>query len=176
MATIYAEATLAQEYKVVKHGEVTGGPVYYIHAAFKGTFGKVLGGLFSVFIILALGFMGNMVQSNSIGAAFSEVFSSRNINVPPVAVGIILAVFAAFIFIGGTDRLAAVVEKLVPFMACIYIIGSLIVIGCNFTMIPEAFRQILVGAFQPSAIMGGAAGITVRRSDPLWCCKRTLLQ
>ena len=72
MATIYAEATLAQEYKVVKHGEVTGGPVYYIHAAFKGTFGKVLGGLFSVFIILALGFMGNMVQSNSIGAAFSE--------------------------------------------------------------------------------------------------------
>ena len=164
MATIYAEATLAQEYKVVKHGEVTGGPVYYIHAAFKGTFGKVLGGLFSVFIILALGFMGNMVQSNSIGAAFSEVFASRNINVPPVAVGVILAVFAAFIFIGGTDRLAAVVEKLVPFMACIYIIGSLIVIGCNFTMIPEAFRQILVGAFQPSAIMGGAAGITVREA------------
>ena len=164
MATIYAEATLAQEYKVVKHGEVTGGPVYYIHAAFKGTFGKVLGGLFSVFIILALGFMGNMVQSNSIGAAFSEVFASRNISVPPVAVGIILAVFAAFIFIGGTDRLAAVVEKLVPFMACIYIIGSLIVIGCNFTMIPEAFRQILVGAFQPSAIMGGAAGITVREA------------
>ena len=164
MATIYAEATLAQEYKVVKHGEVTGGPVYYIHAAFKGTFGKVLGGLFSVFIILALGFMGNMVQSNSIGAAFSEVFASRNINVPPVAVGIILAVFAAFIFIGGTDRLAAVVEKLVPFMACIYIIGSLIVIGCNFTMIPEAFRQILVGAFQPSAITGGAAGITVREA------------
>ena len=71
---------------------------------------------------------------------------------------------AAFIFIGGTDRLAAVVEKLVPFMACIYIVGSLIVIGCNFTMIPEAFRQILVGAFQPSAIMGGAAGITVREA------------
>ncbi len=164
MATIYAEATLAQEYKAVKHGEVTGGPVYYIRAAFKGTFGKVLGGLFSMFIILALGFMGNMVQSNSIGAAFSEVFTSRNISVPPVAVGIILAVFAAFIFIGGTDRLAAVVEKLVPFMACIYIVGSLIVIGCNFTMIPEAFRQILVGAFQPSAIMGGTAGITVREA------------
>lgn len=90
--------------------------------------------------------------------------------------GVILAVFAAFIFIGGTDRLAAVVEKLVPFMACIYIIGSLIVIGCNFTMIPEAFRQILVGAFQPSAIMGGAAGITVREAIRYGVARRTLLQ
>ena len=165
MATIYAEAVLAQETRVVNaDGSVHGGPVYYIKRAFKGGFGKFLAGFFAVAIILALGFIGSMVQSNSIGAAFSEVFASRNINVPPVAVGVILAVFAAFIFIGGTDRLAAVVEKLVPFMACIYIIGSLIVIGCNFTMIPEAFRQILVGAFQPSAIMGGAAGITVREA------------
>ena len=63
MATIYAEATLAQKYKTVdKDGNVTGGPVYYIRAAFKGKLGKILAGLFSVFIILALGFMGNMVQ------------------------------------------------------------------------------------------------------------------
>ena len=79
MATIYAEASLAQEYKTTAHGEVTGGPVYYIRQAFKGTFGKVLATLFAVFIILALGFMGNMVQSNSIGSAFSGVFESRNI-------------------------------------------------------------------------------------------------
>ena len=162
MATIYAEALLAQRFRSRdESGQAVGGPAYYIE---KGLHCKWLARLFSALLILALGFTGNMVQSNSIGAAFSEVFSSRNINVPPVAVGIILAVFAAFIFIGGTDRLAAVVEKLVPFMACIYIIGSLIVIGCNFTMIPEAFRQILVGAFQPSAIMGGAAGITVREA------------
>ena len=70
MATIYGEAVLAQTYKTEVNGEVTGGPVYYIKAAFKGTFGKVLSTLFAVFIILALGFMGNMVQSNSIGAAF----------------------------------------------------------------------------------------------------------
>ena len=70
MATIYSEATLAQKYKTVVDGEVTGGPVYYIRAAFKGKFGKVLAATFSVLIILALGFMGNMVQSNSIGAAF----------------------------------------------------------------------------------------------------------
>ena len=70
MATIYAEAVLAQRYRTTVNGKVTGGPAYYIRAAFKGTFGKVLAGVFSVLIILALGFMGNMVQSNSIGDAF----------------------------------------------------------------------------------------------------------
>ena len=164
MATIYAEVSLAQEYKTTAHGEVTGGPVYYIRQAFKGTFGKVLATLFAVFIILALGFMGNMVQSNSIGSAFSGVFESRNIPIPPVAVGIVLAIIALFIFVGGTERLAQVVEKMVPFMAVIYIIGSLILILLNAAQIPEAFRQIFVGAFNPSAIVGGAAGITVREA------------
>ena len=164
MATIYGEATLAQEYKTKKDGEVTGGPVYYIHQAFKGTFGRVLAVIFAIFIILALGFMGTMVQSNSIGAAFSGVFESRNINIPPVAVGIILAVIAAFIFVGGTTRLAAVVEKIVPFMAGIYIVGSLILIGMNITALPGAFKMIFVGAFNPTAVVGGAAGITVREA------------
>ena len=164
MATIYGEATLAQEYKTKKDGEVTGGPVYYIHQAFKGSFGRVLAVIFAIFIILALGFMGNMVQSNSIGAAFSGVFESRNINIPPVAVGIILAVIAAFIFVGGTTRLAAVVEKIVPFMAGIYIVGSLILIGMNITALPGAFKMIFVGAFNPTAVVGGAAGITVREA------------
>ena len=164
MATIYGEATLAQEYKTKKDGEVTGGPVYYIHQSFKGTFGRVLAVIFAIFIILALGFMGNMVQSNSIGAAFSGVFESRNINIPPVAIGIILAVIAAFIFVGGTTRLAAVVEKIVPFMAGIYIVGSLILIGMNITALPGAFKMIFVGAFNPTAVVGGAAGITVREA------------
>ena len=164
MATIYAEATLAQNFRTVEHGEITGGPVYYIQGAFRGRFGKFLATLFAVFIILALGFMGNMVQSNSIGTAFSEVFTARNINIPPFAVGIVLAVIAAFIFLGGTNRLAAVVEKLVPLMAGIYIVGSLIVIVSNITALPEAFRMIFIGAFQPSAIVGGAAGITVRHA------------
>ena len=164
MATIYAEAALAQEYKTKKDGEITGGPIYYIQAAFQGTFGKALAAVFAVFIILALGFMGNMVQSNSIGSAFSEVFTSRNMNIPPVTIGIALALVAAFIFIGGTTRLASVVEKIVPIMAGIYIVGSLIVILSNITMVPEAFRQIIVGAFQPSAVLGGAAGVTVKHA------------
>ena len=164
MATIYGEAVLAQTYKTEVNGEVTGGPVYYIKAAFKGTFGKALSTLFAVFIILALGFMGNMVQSNSIGAAFAEVFAARNINIPAIAIGLVLAVLTGFIFVGGTTRLAAVVEKIVPIMAGIYIIGSLVVILLNINSIPTAFMQIIVGAFKPNAVLGGAAGITVREA------------
>ena len=164
MATIYGEAVLAQEYKTTVDGEVTGGPVYYIRQAFKGTFGKVLAAVFAVFIILALGFMGNMVQSNSIGAAFAEVFDARNIQIPPIAVGILLAVPALFIFVGVTKRLAAVVEKMVPVMAAIYIVGSLILIAMNITALPGALKMIFVGAFNPQAILGGAAGITVREA------------
>ena len=142
MATIYAEATLAQEYKTVEHGEVTGGPVYYIHAAFKGTFGKVLGVLFSIFIILALGFMGNMVQSNSIGAAFNNAF-----HVPKLAVGICVAVIAGIIFIGGIKRIANVSQVVVPFMAVLYVVFAVLLLLCNVTKIPDAIVQIVQGAF-----------------------------
>ena len=164
MATIYGEATLAQQFKTVKDGQVTGGPVYYIKEAFHGALGKFLAGAFAVFIILALGFMGNMVQSNSIGAAFAEVFSARNISVPPIAVGVLVAVFAGFIFLGGTERLAAVVEKMVPFMAAIYILGSLALILTHISVLPEALKMIFTGAFQPQAVTGGAAGITIREA------------
>mgnify|MGYP000177452586 CR=1 FL=1 len=165
MATIYAEAVLAQETRVVESdGTVLGGPVYYIKRAFPNGFGKFLAGFFAVAITLALGFMGNMVQSNSIGAAFAEVFAARNINIPAIAIGLVLAVLTGFIFVGGTTRLAAVVEKIVPIMAGIYIIGSLVVILLNINSIPTAFMQIIVGAFKPNAVLGGAAGITVREA------------
>ena len=164
MATIYGEAVLAQTYKTEVNGEVTGGPVYYIKAAFKGNFGKVLSTLFAIFIVLALGFMGNMVQSNSIGAAFTEVFQVYGINIPPITIGLVLAVLAGFIFIGGTKRLAAVVEKVVPVMAGVYIVGSLILIGLHINHVPTAFMMIIKGAFDPKAVMGAGAGITVREA------------
>ena len=164
MATIYAEAVLAQTYKTEVNGEVTGGPVYYIKAAFKGTFGKGLAALFAVFIVLALGFMGNMVQSNSIGAAFVEAFEVFHINLSPVIVGIVVAVIAAVIFLGGTKSLATVVEKVVPIMAGIYIVGSLILICMNITAVPAAFVSIFRGAFAPEAVLGAGAGITVREA------------
>lgn len=158
MATIYAEAIMAQKYKKVgADGEVTGGPVYYIRAAFSGTFGKVLAGIFAVLITLALGFMGNAVQSNSIAAAFNTAFG-----VPQWIMGIILALLALFVFLGGTERIAKITELIVPIMAAFYIVGSLIVIIYNFKEIPYAFHAIIVGAFAPSSIVGGAAGATVK--------------
>mgnify|MGYP000278999219 FL=1 len=164
MSTIYAEATLAQQYKVKKDGEVTGGPVYYIRAAFKGTFGKALAAIFAILIVLALGFTGNMVQSNSIGAAFSEVFSARNIEIPSIVFGLILAAVIGFIFLGGVNRLASVVEKIVPIMAGIYIVGSLVLILMNITALPGAIKMIFVGAFNPEAVVGAGAGIAVREA------------
>ena len=87
-------------------GEITGGPVYYIRAAFKGTFGKVLAGIFAVLIILALGFMGNAVQSNSIAAAFHTAFG-----VPQAAVGVVVALIALFVFVDVYKRQACIYRK-----------------------------------------------------------------
>ena len=160
MATIYAEATLAQETRTVdKDGNVLGGPVYYITTAFKGGFGKFLAGFFAVAIILALGFFGCMVQSNSIGDAFHNAFGVNR-----VVVGVVIAVLAAFIFLGGVKRIAAVTEKLVPIMALFYIIGCVIILVMNASAIPNAFVQIFTLAFQPQAIAGGVAGVTVQQA------------
>ena len=164
MSTIYAEATLAQNFKTEVNGEVTGGPVYYIKAAFKGTLGKVLAGLFAIFIVLALGFLGNMVQANSIGAAFTEAFGAFNITISPVVIGVIVAAVAAFVFLGGTQRLASVVEKVVPIMAGVYIVGSLILIIMNIANLPAAIKMIFVGAFDPQAVLGAGAGIAVKEA------------
>ena len=159
MATIYAEAVLAQRYRTTVNGKVTGGPAYYIRAAFKGTFGKVLAGVFSVLIILALGFMGNMVQSNSIGDAFHNAFGMSHL-----AVGIVVAAIAAFIFLGGVQRIAAVTEKIVPIMAAFYILGCVVILVMNYKALPNAFTQIFVLAFNPQAMAGGVAGVTVQQA------------
>lgn len=165
MSTIYAEATLAQEYKSIgADGQITGGPVYYIRHAFKGNLGKILASAFALFIVIALGFMGNMVQSNSIGAAFAETFTSRGIELNPLIIGLLLAVFASFIFIGGTKRLAMVVEKIVPIMAFIYILGSIILLIMNIANVPAALKMIFICAFKPEAILGGAAGISIKEA------------
>ena len=159
MATIYAEAVLAQHYKTTVNGHVTGGPAYYIRAAFKGKVGKVLATVFSVLIILALGFMGNMVQSNSIGDAFHNAFGMSHL-----AVGIVVAVIAAFIFLGGVQRIAAVTEKIVPIMAAFYIVGCVVILVMNYKTLPNAFTQIFVLAFNPQAMAGGVAGVTVQQA------------
>ncbi|MBQ9624479.1 MAG: alanine:cation symporter family protein, partial [Clostridia bacterium] len=161
MATIFAEATVAQKYKTkTAEGEITGGPAYYIKAAFNDNgFGKFLAVLFSLLIIFALGFMGNMVQSNSIGNAFQTAFG-----IPAWIVGLLLAVVAGFIFIGGIKRIASFTEKVVPFMAVIYIVGAVAVLCMNFNKIGYAFQQIFVCAFKPESLLGAALGVTVQKA------------
>ena len=154
MATIYAEATLAVKTRVkAADGSIHGGPVYYITTAFKGGFGKFLAGFFAVAIILALGFMGCMVQSNSIGSTFETAFG-----IPSWIVGVVLVVICVFIFLGGTKRLASVTEKLVPLMAAIFILGGLVVLAVRIKFIPETIGLIFRYAFQPQAIIGGGFG------------------
>ena len=160
MATIYAEAVLAQETKVVnKDGSVDGGPVYYIRKAFKGKFGKFLAGFFAVASTLALGFMGSMVQSNSIAETFSTAF-----NVPGWAVGIVVALVAGFVFIGGANRIASVAEKIVPIMAFLYIGGGLVILVANIKNVPEAFGMIFKYAFMPQALIGGGVGAALKKA------------
>ena len=158
MATIYAEAVLAQKTrKINEDGSISGGPVYYIRTAFKGTFGKILAGFFAVAIILALGFMGCMVQSNSIGETCANAFG-----IPSWVAGIIIAAVAGFIFIGGIKRIASVTEKIVPIMAFIYILGGLALLICRIQFVPETFGMIFKYAFNPSAIIGGGLGYAMK--------------
>ena len=159
MATIFSEATLAQRFKTYKDGQIIGGPAYYIKAAYKGTLGKVLAVLFSIFIILALGIMGNMVQSNSIGSAFSN-----SIHVNTNIIGIVTALISGFIFLGGIKRIASITEKIVPIMGLLYISGAIIFLIFNITKIPHAFYMIFVSAFNPQAIIGGSLGIGIQQA------------
>ena len=158
MATIYAEATLAQKTRVTDaEGNIQGGPVYYIQTAFKGKFGTFLAGFFSIAIILALGFFGCMVQSNSIGSTIQMAFG-----IPSWIVGIFLVIICGFIFMGGVDRLAYDTEKLVPVMAAFFLIGGLGVLAMRLQYIPETFGLIFKYAFQPQAIIGGGFGIAIK--------------
>ncbi len=158
MATIYAEATLALTTRQIdKDGTIHGGPVYYITTAFKGGFGKFLAGFFAVAIILALGFMGCMVQSNSIGSTFETAFG-----IPTWIVGIALVVLCGVIFLGGVRRLASVTEKLVPIMAAIFLAGGIIVLLVRIRYLPATFGMIFRYAFQPQAIIGGGFGYALK--------------
>ena len=152
MATNYAEAVLAQKTREVdEDGTVHGGPVYYITTAFKGNGGKFLAGFFAVAIILALGFMGCMVQSNSIAETMNTAFG-----IPTWVMGLIVVILAGIVFIGGVSRLAAVTEKIVPIMAVLYVLGSLVILIMNAANIPATFALIFQCAFNPDATVGGA--------------------
>ncbi len=174
MATIYAEATLAIKTRIkAADGTIHGGPVYYITTAFKGGFGKFLATLFAVAIILALGFMGCMVQSNSIGECFQTAFG-----IPSWIVGVALVIICGIIFLGGVQRLAAVTEKIVPIMAAIFLLGGLVILIFRaifllgglvilifrIRYVPATFGMIFKYAFEPQAIVGGSFGYAIKQA------------
>ncbi len=165
MATIYAEATIAQVTRIKdENGNVEGGPVYYIKTAFSGKLGKFLAAFFSVAAIIALGFVGAMVQSNSIAENFASVLTPFGADAMLVKVitGVIVASIAGFVLIGGTKRLASFTEKITPIMALIYIAGGLLVLAINIVNIPAAFGMIFKYAFLPQALVGGGIGAAIK--------------
>mgnify|MGYP005945911621 CR=1 FL=1 len=159
-STAFIEATLAQLHKEEDplYGGYRGGPAYYITKG-MGEKWRPMAVFFSIAIIIALGCIGNMVQSNSISNAMHTAFG-----VPLVITGIVTAILAGAVFFGGVARLASVTEKIVPFMAAIYIIGGSYVIACHAGELGNAFRLIFVAAFDPQAVMGGALGLTVAKA------------
>ena len=158
MATIYAEAVLAQETREVQaDGTVVGGPIFYIKKAFPGKFGKAITLFFSFATFLALGFMGAMVQSNSISSSCNTAFG-----IPNWVIGIIVAAASGLIFLGGAKRIATVTEKLVPIMAILYLIGGIIILVMRAEYLPQTFGMIFKYAFNPNALIGGGIGYALK--------------
>ncbi|MDC7996110.1 alanine/glycine:cation symporter family protein [Altibacter sp. HG106] len=166
MASKFAECTLGVKYRDVgEDGTVYGGPMYYLKKGLgekgAGGLGKVLAILFAIFVIGGSFGGGNMFQANQAAAQFVELFDFQNDNAG-MYFGIVMAVLVAVVIIGGIKRIASVTEKIVPFMAGIYVLAALIILGANYTAIDDAFGLIFEGAFSGLGIAGGLIGVMIQ--------------
>ncbi len=166
MASKFAECTLGVKYRDVgPDGTVYGGPMYYLKKglAQKGMagFGKVLAIIFAIFVIGGSFGGGNMFQANQAAAQFVQLFELQDTN-GAVWFGIVMAVLVAFVIIGGIKRIASVTEKIVPFMAAIYVLGGLVILAVNYHHIGDAFALIFEGAFSGLGIAGGLVGVMIQ--------------
>ncbi len=165
MMTSFSENVLGIYFrKKNEHGEWSGGAMYYLEEGLKDKKGlrriaKPLSVMFAIFCVLASFGIGNMAQSNSISSAMQS-----NFNIPTVVTGVVLAIIAALVVLGGIKRIAKVTEKLVPFMAIFYIVGCLIIFVMNFRHIPYVFSSIFKSAFSFSAVAGGVGGYIIKRA------------
>lgn len=165
MMTSFSENVLGIYFrKKNEHGEWSGGAMYYLEEGLKDKKGlrriaKPLSVMFAIFCVLASFGIGNMAQSNSISSAMQS-----NFNIPTVVTGVMLAIIAALVVLGGIKRIAKVTEKLVPFMAIFYIVGCLIIFVMNFRHIPYVFSSIFKSAFSFSAVAGGVGGYIIKRA------------
>ncbi len=157
----FGEAVLAVKYRITNEkGEQSGGPMYYIKHGMKDQYGgnwAWLGWCFALFGFIASFGIGNMVQSNSVAAAIKSSFG-----ISEWITGVVIAVAVALVIIGGIKSIAKVTSKIVPVMAVIYILGSLIVLVAKSSMIPDAFGLIFSNAFSGKAVAGGFLGAVVR--------------
>nr|MCR5717266.1 alanine:cation symporter family protein [Lachnospiraceae bacterium] len=172
MMTNYSENVLGIFYRRKnENGEWSGGAMYYLKdglGAKRGCkqIGAVLATLFATFCVIASFGIGNMSQINSIAVNMNSVFG-----MPMLATGIVLMVIAGLVIVGGIKRIAAVTEKLVPFMAIAYVIGAIAIVAVNYSRIAPAFVAIFKGAFAMKAVGGGIVGSGVR-SAVTWGMKR----
>ncbi|WP_268224225.1 alanine/glycine:cation symporter family protein [Sinomicrobium oceani] len=165
MSSKFVECTLGVKYREVdEQGKTYGGPMYYLSSGFKelgwARLGKFLAAVFAVMCIGGSFGGGNMFQSNQAAAQLIDIFDWHAANAG-LYTGMGLAVFVGLVIIGGIKRIGAVTEKLVPFMALVYVGAGFVIIGLNYDMIPFAARQIFEGAFDPDAVFGGFIGVLI---------------
>lgn len=188
MMTHYCEIVLGIHYRCKNaDGEWCGGAMYYLQdglGSIKGfqTLGKALAYLFSIFCVLASFGMGNMSQANTIAHNIISVFrfpaldktisfGSLYVNLYALTIGFILMLLIGMVILGGIQRISQITEKLVPFMACAYILGTLLVLLGNFSMLGEVFHSIISFAFGSRALGGAAIGIAIQNAVT-WGLKR----
>lgn len=154
MATKFAEIFLGVKYREkAADGSFVGGPMYYVA---KGLHAPWLGKLISVLFLFFSVVISAVVDTNTISGAFEE-----SLGINPIATGVVLAGLCGIVIFGGITRIGEVCGMLAPFMAGIYILSGLLVIVMNLDKVPAAIGMIITAAFNPSSVMGGAAGITV---------------
>ena len=164
MCTKFSEVTLAVHFRETNEkGELVGGPMYYIKNGLKKHW-HWLAYLFSIFGVLTVFGTGNATQVNTITTAIDSalfnygIISKDSASTVNLIIGTVLAVLLSLILLGGIKRIGQVTEKLVPFMAVIYIVFALGVVALNFQNIPHVFASIFKGAFSPASVTGGAVG------------------
>ena len=165
MSSKFVECTLGVKYRVVnENGEVSGGPMYYLKNGLAkygyGNIGKVLAVLFVILCIGGSFGGGNMFQANQAYAQLSGQFPMLSGNGPMF--GFLLAILVGTVIIGGIKSIARVTEKIVPFMAVLYVAAALVILVVNFSEIGNAFAMIFKGAFAPSAAFGGFIGVIIQ--------------
>lgn len=167
MASKFAECTLGVKYRDVgEDGTVYGGPMYYLSKGLKskgmGGFGKILAILFAIFVIGGSFGGGNMFQANQAAAQFVKLFELETSSNAGLYFGLVMAALVAVVIIGGIKRIAKVTEKVVPFMAGIYVLAAVIILVANYKLIDDAFMLIYEGAFSGLGIAGGLVGVMIQ--------------